>query len=157
MSDLRKELKQKKPFRSLEHEAYLNLQHTAYLLRSEIVGVIKPFDLTEAQYNVLRILRGAGENGLQDIEVRKRLIIKDADTLKLFDCLEDRNFLLREKASLDEQVVIVKITSKGLMILSDLDEPIFHRNQVILGHLGEDLLEQFNALLVLARKRSGLS
>ncbi len=157
MSELTREIKQSKPFPSLEQEVYLNLQRTAYLARLEILSVLESFDLTDVQYNVLRILRGAGEHGLSVEDVGDRLIVKDSDTTKWLESLRGRELIKLEKGTHDGRIKIVKITSKGLTILNDLDEPMLSRSQVILGHFGKDDLEHFNALLVLARKRTGVS
>jgi DNA-binding MarR family transcriptional regulator len=150
--ELQKELKQSKPFTSLEEEVSLNLQRTAYLLGAKSAELFKNADLTSTQYNVLRILRGAGENGLTCSEISERLVTKDSDITRLLDRLDNRNLIARERDTIDRRVIIAKITEAGLSILQELDEPISKCNRENLAHLGPDLLEQLNALLVLARK-----
>jgi len=157
MSELTRDIKQSKPFPSLEQEVYLNLQRSAYLARLEILSVLEPFDLSDVQYNVLRILRGAGEDGLPIKDVGERLIIRDSDATKWLEPLRDRCLLKRENGTHDGRIKIVKITPEGLAILKNLDEPMLNRSKVVLGHVGKEDLEQFNALLVLARKRTGVS
>jgi DNA-binding MarR family transcriptional regulator len=151
--ELQKELKQTKPFTSLEEEVSLNLQRTAYLLAAKTSELFKNADLTSTQYNVLRILRGAGENGLTCSEVSERLVTKDSDITRLLDRLDARKLIVRERDAGDRRVIIAKITEAGLQILRELDEPISKCNKESLEHLGRDLLEQLNALLVLARKK----
>jgi DNA-binding MarR family transcriptional regulator len=138
----------------LEQEVYLNLQRTAHKLSVEISNVLKPFDLTPSQYNVLRILRGAGDNGLSEKDAHDRLIIKFENSAEVFESLQDRGLTRQEK---EGRITVLKILEKGLELLAKLDEPIMDRTKVILGHLEEDSLEQLNSLLVLARKRSGIS
>jgi DNA-binding MarR family transcriptional regulator len=150
--ELQKELKQSKPFASLEEEVSLNLQRTAYLLGTKSTEFFKNVDLTPTQYNVLRILRGAGENGLTCSEVSERLVTKDSDITRLLERLVARNLIVRERDTSDRRVIVAKITEAGLQILQGLDEPVSKSNQENLAHLGQDLLEQLNALLVLARK-----
>jgi DNA-binding MarR family transcriptional regulator len=152
-SELQAEIKQTKPFSSLEEEVALNLQRTAYLLGLKNTESIKSADLTPTQYNALRILRGAGEAGLACGEISDRLITKDSDITRLLERLENREFIVRERDAGDRRVIIAKITGKGLQILQELDEPIMKGNKENLEHLGKDLLEQLNALLVLARKK----
>ena len=151
MSALADEIKQSKPFASKEEEVFLNIQRTAEVLGWTMNEILKPFELTRGQYNVLRILRGAGEDGIKCSEVSERLITKDSDITRLLDRLENRGLVSRERDEKDRRIVISRITDQGLEILEQLDEPASQGIKRILGHLGEDLLEQLNALLVLAR------
>lgn len=153
MSELQKEIKQKKPFKSKEVELYLNLARTSEALGWKIAGFLKNYELTGVQYNTLRILRGAGEEGLICNEISERLITKDSDITRLLNRLEDRGLVVRERNPNDRRHVITKITGAGLKLLAEIDEPLeaLHRSQ--LGHLGEELIEQLNALLVLARSQ----
>lgn len=153
-SELQKEIKQTKPFESLEEEVYLNLQRTAYMLATKTVEILKRKDLTPTQYNALRILRGAGENGLTCSEVSMRMVTNDSDITRLLERLESRGLICRVRAENDRRVIIARITSGGLDILGKLDDPVAEMNRAQLGHLGQDLLEQLNALLVLARKNA---
>ncbi len=152
MSQLLKEIKQTKPFSSLEEEVFLNLQRTAYALRQSSNEVLKEQNLSGQQYNVLRILRGAGEKGLASSQISDRLVTKDSDITRLLERLKKRDLIKTARAEEDRRVKVSKITKKGLDLLKRLDNPIQDKNKNLLGHLGEDLLQQLNALLVLARK-----
>ena len=77
----------------LEVEAFLNVQLTASKLLTGVAAIIKPFGLSTTQYNVLRILRGAGDDGMPCGEVSDRLITRDSDITRLFDRLEKREKL----------------------------------------------------------------
>lgn len=151
MADLAEELKQTKPFPSKEQEVFLNIQRTAEVLGWSMMEILKPFELTHVQYNVLRILRGAGREGIKCSEISERMITKDSDITRLLDRLENRGLVARERDEKDRRIVISRITDEGLDMLGELDEPVLQGIKGVLGHLGEDLLEQLNALLVLAR------
>ena len=153
MSELQKELRQTKPFKSKEEELYLNLARTTEALGWKVVELLKSFELTGVQYNVLRILRGAGQEGLICSEISERLITKDSDITRLLERLENRRLIERERSAKDRRHVITKITDEGLQLLAELDEPVVNLHRQQLGHLGENLLEQLNALLVLARSQ----
>lgn len=72
---LRKSIKQRKPFESLEQEVFLEVLRTGTAMIQDLVDVLKRFDLTQPQYNVLRILRGAGPGGLPSGEVGERMVV----------------------------------------------------------------------------------
>ncbi len=87
---LQAELKQKVPFTSREQEAYLSLLRTADALQAQVEARLKEFGLTGTQYNALRILRGAGPDGLPCREIGERMITRDPDITRLLNRLEDR-------------------------------------------------------------------
>ncbi|MDQ3800478.1 MAG: MarR family transcriptional regulator [Acidobacteriota bacterium] len=151
MSELQIELKQTKPWKSKEEELYLNLARTAEALSWKVSELLKSYELTGVQYNVLRILRGAGGDGLICSEISERLITKDSDITRLLERLENRGLIRRERSEKDRRIVIARITDAGLNLLAAIDEPIIELHRRQLGHLGESLLDQLNALLVLAR------
>jgi DNA-binding MarR family transcriptional regulator len=147
--------KPRKPSRSLEEEAYLSLQRTADVLARAAEEAIKPSGLSGTQYNVLRILRGRGPNGLSCREVGERMLTRDPDITRLLDRLEGRGLVARARGREDRRVITVRITQEGLRVLAKLDRPIerFHRRQ--LGHLGPRRLERLIELLNSARVTSG--
>ncbi len=154
VSDLMSEISQTKPFASLEEEVFLNLQRTAYLLKIENDEILRAQDLSSAQYNVLRILRGAGDSGLTCSEISERMLTNDSDMTRLLDRLMQRKLINRTRDKHDKRAISSKITVAGLKILEKLDSPVAEGNLRLLGHLGRDLLEQLNALLVLARRNT---
>lgn len=155
MSQSRKELWQRKTSVVKEEELFVNLSRTVEALSRKTAELLKNFELTGVQYNTLRILRGAGENGLICSEISERLITKDSDITRLLDRLEARGLVGRERNPHDRRHVITKITDDGLRLLSEIDEPISDLHKRQLGHLGESLIEQLNALLTLARSQVG--
>jgi len=86
--------------------------------------VIKTAGLTAAQYNVLRILRGAGPAGLACREIGERMISRDPDITRLLDRMEKRNLITRERQSDDRRVVKTYVTPQGLELLTTLDRPV---------------------------------
>ena len=150
---LQREIKKSKPFDSLEQEAMLNLARTHDVLAGEIaVAVFKPSGLSPAQYNVLRILRGAGEH-LACNEIASRMIARDPDMTRLLDRLEKRKLVSRCRQEADRRVVAVRITDAGLKLLAELDPKILAAHRKQLAHMNERELKQLIALLEKARQR----
>lgn len=151
MGRLQRELKQNKPFESLESEVYLNLARTADVLQRWEVDLLKPVDLTASQYNILRILRGAGSDGHRCAEIGARMISRDPDITRLLDRLEKRGLVRRARDTGDRRVVTTRITDAGLKMLASLDEPIESTQRKLLGHMSRTDLETLNRLLEEAR------
>jgi len=151
---IQQEIQQSKPIPSLEEEAYLNVQRTANLLLQGLTEVLRRHDLTPTQYNVLRILRGAGEKGLTAGEVGDRMITRDPDVTRLLDRLEKRGLAVRWRCTHDRRVVWTRITPAGLDAIAPLDADIaeMHLNQ--LGHLGQERLTDLVSLLEAAREHA---
>lgn len=151
---LQDELKQARPWGSVEEEAALNIARTAAVLEHALAQELKPFAITPTQYNVLRILRGAGPNGLCRNEVGERLIRRVPDVTRLLDRMEEMKLIDRRRDGEDRRFVTTYITREGLAVLEQLDGrlPVVHRAQ--LGHLGEDRLRALIALLEDARSET---
>lgn len=151
MPRLADEIQQRVPFAGPEVEAFLNLQRTADLLRRETVDLLKPYGLSPTGYNVLRILRGAGVEGLPCSDVSGRLVAHDPDVTRLADRLAEAGLLTRERRSRDRRVVVLRITPDGLVLLEQIDPQTvaLHRRQ--LSHLGESSLDSLINLLEQAR------
>jgi MarR family transcriptional regulator, organic hydroperoxide resistance regulator len=150
---LQKELKQNKPFTSLESEVYLNLARTADVLQRWEVILLKPVELTASQYNILRILRGAGTEGHRCAEIGARMITRDPDITRLLDRLERRGLVRRAREARDRRAVTTRITEAGLKLLAELDEPIESTQRKILGHMSRGDLETLNRLLEAVRSQ----
>ena len=151
MRRIQKEINQRKPFRRIEDDAYVNLLRTADALMQGVAATLKPAGLSPAQYNVLRILRGAGPDGLACREIAERMITKDPDITRLLDRLEERDLIRRSRDRADRRVITTRITDKGLRILKELDKPIEELHVKQLGHLGEQRLRTLMDLLESAR------
>ncbi len=153
--NLQKEIKQQKPFSSLEHEVVLNVMRTAGSFRKGVSEVLRPFDLTAPQYNILRILRGAPEDGLPCNEVGDRLVSRDPDVTRLLDRLEKRGLVKRGRSVEDRRVVNVKITTAGHELVDQLDNPMNEVHESQLGHMKKKHLRALIDLLEKARGSSG--
>src|SRR5688500_17638952 len=148
-----RDIKKTKPFDALEQEAMLNLARTWDVLSGEMAAaVFKPARLSAAQYNVLRILRGAGEQ-LACGEIAGRMIARDPDMTRLLDRLEKRKLVSRCRQQTDRRVVAVRITDAGLELLAELDPQVMAAHRKQLGHMNEQELKQLIALLEKARER----
>src|SRR5271168_1766511 len=153
---LQAELKQKIAFTSREQEAYLSLLRTADALETQVEARLKEFGLTGTQYNALRILRGAGPDGLPCREIGERMITHDPDVTRLLNRLEDRGLVERTRARRDRRVIYGKITTAGLKLLREMDGPINKYGREMLRHVGQEKLRQLIELLELVRGRQTL-
>src|SRR5215831_8110960 len=151
-SDLRTDIKQRRPFDSAEQEAHLNIERTAAVLSHGFADALKEHGITPTQYNVLRILRGAGKDGLCRNEVRDRMISQVPDVTRLLDRLEDAGFVARERLTTDRRQVATRITQKGLDLLGQLDEPVAAMHKRALGHMSQEQLKALTELLTIARQ-----
>lgn len=126
------ELKSTRPFDLLEEEAHLSIVRTAAVLEHEMAQVLKGHGLTTTQYNVLRILRGAGPGGLCRNEIGARLLRQVPDVTRLLDRLTAMRLIGRQRSDADRRLVRTHITPRGLERLSALDEPVrtFHRTRL---------------------------
>ena len=120
-SALQHELKQRKPFQSAGHEAVLGLMRTADLVRRQAAALVEPHGITLQQFNVLRILRGAGEDGLPTLEVAERMIEQTPGVTRLLDRLEAKELVRRQRCPKDRRQHLCWITAKGLALLEKLD------------------------------------
>lgn len=112
--------------------------------------LLKVEDLSPAQYNVLRILRGAPE-GLTCGEIGNRLVTRDPDITRLLDRLEKRGLIARQRGGEDRRVVLTRIEQDGLELLARLDEPVRALHRGLLGHLGAERLRTLAELLEACR------
>jgi DNA-binding MarR family transcriptional regulator len=150
---LKDEIRQTKPFTSLEQEAHLGIERTAAVLTHALADALKAYGVTAAQYNVLRILRGAGDRGLCRAEVRERLVAQVPDVTRLLDRLEAAGLVARERGTRDRRYVTTRITADGLRLLEALDGPVEALHRDLLGHVAPDELRTLVALLAKVRGR----
>ncbi len=121
---LQQEIKQTRTFGSPQEEAILSILKTADVLRRRIIRVLEPTGLSQEQYNVLRILRGAGETGLPTLEVASRMIEQTPAITRLMDKLEVKKFVRRVRCKEDRRQVLCYITPSALELINLLDHPI---------------------------------
>jgi len=123
-STVQRTIKQRKPFRSLGHEGSVALLKIADLLQRRLAAVVAPEGITPQQYNVLRILRGAGAAGLPTLEIAARMIERAPGITGLIDRLAAKGLVSRERAAEDRRTVVVRITPAGSQLLKRLDRPM---------------------------------
>jgi DNA-binding MarR family transcriptional regulator len=116
---------------SLEAHAFVSLQKAADSLAMQVEQLLKANDLTAAQYNTLRILRGAEPEGLACSSIADRMISHDPDMTRLLDRMEKRSLITRARQKSDRRVVKTRITTQGLDLLKTLDQPVhdMHKRQ----------------------------
>ena len=151
---IQSDIQQTKPFSFLEEEALVALQRTADRLQWRLSEMLKTHDLSPTQYNALRILRGAGEEGRSCSEIAERMINRDPDITRLVDRLERRGLAARSREGRDRRVIITRITPAGLKLLESLDRPVEDLNRKLLGPLGEQRLRTLIQLLDAVREQS---
>jgi DNA-binding MarR family transcriptional regulator len=121
-----------RPASPLEERVFVGLQRSADLLLQGVERLLKSQGLSPAQYNVLRILRGAGPGGLSCREIGQRMVTRDPDMTRLLDRMEQRGVVTRARQKADRRVVTTRVTSGGLEFLKRLDQPVrdLHRRQL---------------------------
>lgn len=146
MSQLQFEIKQSKTFSSASEEALLNLQRTADHIQIAFTRLFREHGITPQQYNVLRILRGAGEP-LPILEIGDRMVTVVPAITGLIDRLEKQGLVRRTRSEEDRRVVSVTILGKGLQLLGDLDKPLAKLNKQLLDHMEDEELKNLIVLL----------
>ena len=147
MSQLASELKQNKPFTSTVQEAVLSIKRTAALLDLRVAELLRPYGVTPTQYNVLRILRGAGADGLPRCEVQGRLVAPVADTTRLLDRLEKMGVVSRARNTEDRRVVTSTITPRGLALLENVAAPLKQLAEDEVGQVSDARLRTLIGIL----------
>ena len=148
---LKQEIKQTRPFSSLQVEAFLNLIRTATIFQQQMTALLKPQGLTPSQYNVLRILRGAGESGLCRYEVIDRLVAPDPDVTRLLDRLEKAGHVTRSRDEINRRLVKARITASGRKMLDSLESPLSDLHTQQFGAIDDDSLRRLIDILTSAR------
>lgn len=144
---LQAEIKQKAPFTSIEQEVYLNLLKTGDAVSQPVEKLLRASGLSGTQYNVLRILRGAGREGLACGETAERMVTHDPDVTRLLDRLEKRKLIARSRDTRDRRVVTTRITPVGLRLLASLDKPMTELGRSLFNHMAKQDLKKLSSLL----------
>ena len=149
---LQQDHKQKKPFRSLQQEAYLSVVRTSTALTDAMEDLVKSRGISATQYNVLRILRGSGAEGLCRNALRDRMLTRMPDMTRLLDRMEEAGLVTRSREQEDRRMVLTQITARGKELLGELDRPMteLHRDQ--LAALTKDQLRTLIDLLTAIRE-----
>jgi DNA-binding MarR family transcriptional regulator len=150
---LQTELVQRRPFHSVKAELAVSILRTAALLERHFAQVVARSGVTVQQYNVLRILRGAGSEGLPTLVIRDRMIHAAPGITRLLDKLEKAGLARRERTSSDRRQVFCYITDQGLKVLSQLDVDMRLADDTAAGNLSDS--EQRQLLKLLEGVRAG--
>jgi DNA-binding MarR family transcriptional regulator len=150
-----REIKQTRPFPSAAQEAAVALLRTADVVNRLLDTAIEREGITGQQYNVLRILRGAGDKGLPTLEIAERMIEETPGITRLIDRLETKKLVSRERCATDRRQVFCRITAAGLALLARLDEPVRARSDQALRNLSKKDVAQLIELL--DRTREGIN
>ena len=139
-------------FDSQEQEVFLQLWRTYDCLKALEDQLFGKYDLSAQQYNALRLLEAAAPDGIQTMDLGRRMISRSPDTTRLIDRLEKRGFISRSRREDNRRVVEISISQAGLDLLREMDAEVNEMNQKQLGHLSAQQQQQLVKLLRLARK-----
>jgi len=153
VTTLQEEIKQTKPFSSLEQEAHLSVIRTAAILMDEVEKFLRPYEITGTQYNVLRILRGAEPDGLCRNEVRDRMLTRMPDMTRLLDRMEDAGLVVRSRERDDRRMVLTRISPRGQKLLADIDDAVQKEHKTRFNRLNDSELRTVIELLAKVRQK----
>ena len=138
---LQAEMGQGRPFKSLEQEATVALLRTASLITRAFARLVEPAGLSWAQYNALRIVRGAGRAGIPTLAIRERMIDEGTTITRLLDKLEAGGLIRRERSEPDRRQVLCFATDEGRRVLGQLDLRVDALDEAVVGFLPAGRLE----------------
>ncbi len=151
VSKLQAEIKQGKPFGTLQEEVWLNLSRTVGVLGHVFEQHLRPRGLSPTQYNVLRILRGAGGDGLCQSEIGSRLVAQVPDVPRILERMERAGWVTRQRGVQDRRVVMTTLTEPGRALVAALDGPMVEVMAGMFGGMSAEEMERLCELLVVAR------
>lgn len=144
---VQEEIVQARPFHSIGAEVVVGVLRTAAVIERYFNQVVTQRGITIQQYNVLRILRGAGAEGLPTLTIRDRMVHEAPGITRLIDKLEKAGLVRRERGVPDRRVVFCYITEAGLALLDELDEPVNAADDAAVAMLSPDEQRQLVGLL----------
>jgi DNA-binding MarR family transcriptional regulator len=154
VSAVQREIGQARPFRSLNQEATIALLRTASVVNRAFARVVAPAGLSFAQYNALRIIRGAGAGGIPTLAVRDRMIEEGTTVTRLLDKLEKAGLIRRERSLPDRRQVFCHVTSAGKQLLGRLDRAVDALDEEAVGFLPAARVESLITLLDAIRRHN---
>jgi DNA-binding MarR family transcriptional regulator len=149
---LQEEIRQSKPFASLQQEVLLNIARTAAVLGHRMEQLFRPFGLTPTQYNVLRIIAGAGPEGISQCDIASRLVAETPDVPRLLKRTETAGLIRRSPSSTDKRVLRVHVTSAGSRLLQQIASQVDTMTAEFFPHLTAKELRALNELLNASRE-----
>jgi len=151
-STVQSEIRQTKPFRSTAQEATIALLRTASIVSRALARVVEPYGLSLAQYNALRIIRGAGTGGIPTLSIRERMIEEGTTITRLLDKLEGAALVRRERSVPDRRQVLCFVTDSGRKLLDSLDPFVDAADEEAVATLSGLELDRFIDLLDAVRR-----
>ena len=151
-STLQLEIQQDVPFSGIREELWLNLSRTAAAMSHQMEQALRPFGLSPTQYNVLRILRGAGGEGLCQYQIGERLVAQVPDVPRILDRMEKAGWVGRLRGTVDRRTVRTTLSEAGCSLLAALDEPVAQAMDTMFPQMEAAGMERLNELLVAARQ-----
>ena len=130
----------------------LNIQRTYGVLMGPVHKLLKQHQLSPPLYNILRILRGIGRDGLPCSQIGDQMVTREPDVTRLVDRLEHSGWVKRDRSTKDRRVVTVTLTAAGKKVVDRIDEPMVELHRDTLGHLTKMEMVELNRLLVKARQ-----
>jgi DNA-binding MarR family transcriptional regulator len=143
---------QRKPFTSQGHEIAVAVLLAARLVHRRLAALVEPEGVTTQQYNVLRILRGAGRAGLPTLTIADRLLEQTPGVTRLLDRLEAKGLIRRERCAEDRRQVLCFLTPGGRDLLARLDEPVRRSDRGVGAGLSQRQRDTLLELLTLLRE-----
>jgi len=134
---LHEELKLKKPLASANHEALLNMIRTAAILQKESDRFFARFGVTDAQFNMMMILKDSGEEGLSQQELSQHLIVTKSNVVGLVDRLEKAEYLKREAHSTDRRFNRIVLTPRGKELVERVEALYFEEVDQMMNVLND--------------------
>ncbi|HUF35126.1 MAG TPA: MarR family transcriptional regulator [Gemmatimonadales bacterium] len=146
-SAVQQEIRQSRPFRSTAQEATVALLRTASVVSRVVGRVLEPYRLSPAQYNALRVVRGAGPGGVPTLAVRERMIEAGTTITRILDKLETAGLVRRERGEPDRRLVRCYATAKGTRLLAELDPKVDAADEAAMAGLSGARLRMLIELL----------
>lgn len=148
---IQQEIQQTRPFHSRSQEAVIALLRTASIVSRRFSRIVEPHGLSLAQFNVLRILRGAGDEGLPTLAIRDRMVDEGSTVTRLLDKLEQAGLVTRDRSRPDRRQVLCRITPAGEALLERIDPDVNAANDAAMAMLDDAEVGQLLELLASLR------
>ncbi len=126
-------------FRNEHQKLGINIMYTANWLNEKIAGILSQEDITQQQYNILRILRGA-DKPLSTLQIRARMLDKMSDTSRIVDRLVAKELVEKNTCPADKRLVDVVLSKKGFVMLEKLDQLNHHLDALMKGISEKDAI-----------------
>lgn len=146
-SAVQAEIRQSRPFRSRKQEATIALLRTASVVGRSLARVLEPWALSLAQYNALRIIRGAGVAGIATLAIRERMIEEGTTITRILDKLEESGYVRRERSTPDRRQVMCIATAEGRKLLDKIDPIVDAADEEVVASLAARDLDRLVTLL----------